>query len=290
MRPNLPKDIITLAAELIKHQAKKQLGDGFIDVLSSRLVDYAGDNALEKVNEWLESGENAEKVLAAFKDADKAFHNQGDDTFKQMIVSKPLSQLDTLENLAKALPNTLDDDGLVETLLHQFESDWSNLSSHVHEKAARAYRVHLERSLAIRCNQLLPSIFTKVERIEANTEKILDKLDFFKPSQPTSISNWYLPFPRNEKFVGREDDLERLHKALQQGESVGVRPAMLSGMGGIGKTQLAAEYAYRYKEQYPGGIYWVNTAQDLLIKGMAETAEKIGLRPTSDVPESQRLT
>ena len=65
---------------------------------------------------------------------------------------------------------------------------------------------------------------------------------------------------------------------------------MLSGMGGIGKTQLAVEYAYRYKEKYPGGIYWVNAAQDLLIKGMAETAEKIGLHPTSDVPESQRLT
>ena len=100
----------------------------------------------------------------------------------------------------------------------------------------------------------------------------------------------YLPFPRNEKFVGREDDLENLHAALQGGESVGVRPAMLSGMGGIGKTQLAVEYAYRYGTKYPGGIYWVNAAQDLLLQGMAEVAEKIGLRTTDDVSESQRLT
>jgi len=52
MPRNPPKDILTLAAELIKHQAKKQLGDGFIDTLSKQLVDYAGDNVSEKVNGW----------------------------------------------------------------------------------------------------------------------------------------------------------------------------------------------------------------------------------------------
>ena len=97
MPSQLPKDILKLAAELIKHQAKKQLGDGFIDVLSKQLVDYAGDNAHEKVNGWLESGENAEKILSAFQDADKGFRDQGDDAFKQMIVSKPLRQLESLK-------------------------------------------------------------------------------------------------------------------------------------------------------------------------------------------------
>jgi len=207
-----------------------------------------------------------------------------------MIGSQPLRQRKSLEKLAKALPKTLDDEGILKTLRQHFEADWPNLTPEVHQRAALAYRTHLERSLAIRCNQLLPSIFTKVERIEANTEKILDKLDSFSPQQAISLSNWYLPFPYNEKFVGRDADLKNLHAALQEGASVGVRPTMLSGMGGIGKTQLAVMYAYRFKEKYPGGIYWVNTAQDYLLKGMAKTAEKIGLRPTNDVPESQHLT
>jgi hypothetical protein len=61
-----------------------------------------------------------------------------------------------------------------------------------------------------------------------------------------------VPFLKNAGFVGREDDLVRLHGLLQKGGAVGVRPAALTGMGGIGKTQLAVEYVYRYAGAYPG--------------------------------------
>jgi predicted ATPase len=42
---------------------------------------------------------------------------------------------------------------------------------------------------------------------------------------------------------------------------VGITPAGISGMGGIGKTQLAVEYAYRHRAAYPGGVFWVNAAR-----------------------------
>lgn len=102
------------------------------------------------------------------------------------------------------------------------------------------------------------------------------------PPQPKFV----VPFPHNEHFVGRDDDLQRLHAALQKGETVGVRPAMLTGMGGIGKTQLAVEYAYRYQSDYPGGVYWVNAAQDWQDE-LASLAIRVGLRK-DDVPESER--
>jgi WD40 repeat protein len=71
-----------------------------------------------------------------------------------------------------------------------------------------------------------------------------------------------VPFLRNPGFVGREEDLLALHAALGAGGAVGIRPAGLTGMGGIGKTQLAVEYCYRYREAYGGGVFWVNAAAD----------------------------
>ena len=85
-----------------------------------------------------------------------------------------------------------------------------------------------------------------------------------------------MPFPRNHDFVGRTDDLERLHATLQQREPVGIRPAGLTGMGGIGKTQLAVEYVYRFKDAYPHGIFWINAAEPLA-QGLAQIGSR--LRP-----------
>ena len=85
-----------------------------------------------------------------------------------------------------------------------------------------------------------------------------------------------MPFPRNPDFVGRTDDLDRLHAVLQARQPVGIRPAGLTGMGGIGKTQLAVEYVYRHQADYPGGIFWVNAAEPL-VQGLAQVGSR--LRP-----------
>ena len=75
-----------------------------------------------------------------------------------------------------------------------------------------------------------------------------------------------VPFLRNPFFVGREQDLANLHAALTSGSPVGIRSALpaagagLTGMGGIGKTQLAVEYCYRFRDAYPGGVFWLNAA------------------------------
>lgn len=106
------------------------------------------------------------------------------------------------------------------------------------------------------------------------------------PPPPPPQPKFLVPFPQNEHFVGRDDDLQHLHAALQKGEAVGIRPAMLTGMGGIGKTQLAVEYAYRYQSDYPGGVYWVNAAQDWRDE-LALLAVQVGLR-ADDVSESER--
>jgi WD40 repeat protein len=83
-----------------------------------------------------------------------------------------------------------------------------------------------------------------------------------------------VPFPRNPDFVGRSDDLDRLHAALQKREPVSIRPAGLTGMGGIGKTQLAVEYVYLHKDDYSGGVFWVNAAEPLA-QGLAQVGAEL---------------
>lgn len=81
-------------------------------------------------------------------------------------------------------------------------------------------------------------------------------------------------FSRNRHFVGHEQDLAELHELLDETIPLGIhtlRPdihadshlAGLTGLGGIGKTQLAVEYVYRYRQAYPGGIFWINAANGL---------------------------
>jgi tetratricopeptide (TPR) repeat protein len=71
------------------------------------------------------------------------------------------------------------------------------------------------------------------------------------PVQSLAQPLWNVPYPRNPLFTGREHILERLATMFSIGETKALmQPLAISGLGGIGKTQLAIEYAYRFREQY----------------------------------------
>jgi hypothetical protein len=70
-----------------------------------------------------------------------------------------------------------------------------------------------------------------------------------------------MPHAPNPLFVGRENEMRDLNRMLAPGSGalVGVHAAVI-GMGGVGKTQLAVEYAHRYGHLYQGGVFWLNFA------------------------------
>ncbi|MCG8348992.1 MAG: tetratricopeptide repeat protein, partial [Chloroflexales bacterium] len=76
------------------------------------------------------------------------------------------------------------------------------------------------------------------------------------------------PYPPNPLFTGRMAELDNLAAILLDGagQTAALLPA-ITGLGGIGKTQLAAEFTHRYRDRFPGGVFWLNMAQPETVAG-----------------------
>jgi len=78
-----------------------------------------------------------------------------------------------------------------------------------------------------------------------------------------SPSRWNVPYRRNPYFISDEARLVAIRERLVvQKENVSI--VTISGIGGIGKTQLALEYAYQYTEEYHA-IFWISADTDVQV-------------------------
>ncbi len=96
------------------------------------------------------------------------------------------------------------------------------------------------------------------------------------PSGPTQT--WNVPMRRNPFFTRREQLLKDLHDRLTTTKAAALtQPQAITGLGGIGKTQTAVEYAYRYRDEYRY-VFWVRAAsRDTLIGDLLTIAELLKL-------------
>ena len=88
-----------------------------------------------------------------------------------------------------------------------------------------------------------------------------------------------MPLRRNALFVGREDALRALASALKAGGTAAVgQSAAVTGLGGIGKSQLASEFVYRYGQYFAGGVFWLSCADtDAIPAEIATSGQQLGL-------------
>jgi len=118
--------------------------------------------------------------------------------------------------------------------------------------------------------------------VVAGIRRALDDLPLLVASAPrtaivtlssTSQSLWNIPYPSNPFFTGQDALLTRLADTLKTGQ-----PQAISGLGGVGKTQIAVEYAYRHRQDYRA-IFWVRAdTQEALISGYVVLAQTLNLR------------
>lgn len=133
------------------------------------------------------------------------------------------------------------------------------------------------------------------------TQQIMPRRETFPPQEQTARSGlWNVPYRRNPHFTGRENLLKRLEQQLSRQPSdegtvmrltALTRPQAITGLGGIGKTQIAVEYAYRCREQgHYIHTFWLNADnEEALIASFTALAALLPSFPAKDEQDQRKL-
>ncbi len=89
---------------------------------------------------------------------------------------------------------------------------------------------------------------------------------------------WKVPYRQNPFFTDRENILQQLRDMFtKEGTASVKRPVVLSGLGGIGKTQIVVEYAYRYRQDYHVVLWAKADSSEVLASELASFASLLNL-------------
>lgn len=143
----------------------------------------------------------------------------------------------------------------------------------LYEQNANAYNaIALQEQLLAEYNQAFryssgfksladwPALVKRAEEYTAQTR--FEQLPKQKVPEPGDlpIGSRRPHFLPNPQFVGRDKELLKIASWMSQKRRLATPVYVISGMGGLGKSQLAIEVMYRYGSYFSGGVFWLHAA------------------------------
>ena len=127
--------------------------------------------------------------------------------------------------------------------------------------------------------------------VVAGIRRIVEDMPLLVASAPRANLPpiWNIPYPRNPFFLGRDYELVQLRSHLQAGQVTALsQPQVISGLGGIGKSQVVLEYAYQYHRDYQVVLWAQAESADALISSYVGIAELLRL-PEREAKEQSTI-
>ena len=128
----------------------------------------------------------------------------------------------------------------------------------------------------------------RMAKDELNYKEVLDLMHAIKVGKGTGAEDKVrynnIPHPINSKFSGRDDVLEKVDAAIvdPDGTSSSLRSLALFGLGGVGKTQIAIQFAYRNLDKFDV-VLWVAADNAISIgQSLKTVAEGLNLFGADD--------
>ena len=100
--------------------------------------------------------------------------------------------------------------------------------------------------------------------------------------------SYHIPFPRNKRFTGRSTELEKMEHKLFATKDC--QRLAVVGLGGVGKTQLALEFAYTVKENRSNySIFWMPAlSMEIFEQACAGIVRRLGIAQVAEGKEDMK--
>ena len=133
-----------------------------------------------------------------------------------------------------------------------------------------------------------------VERAERYRSRYADDQNrvshFTKTLTPSNFPIHSVNMAENHDFIGREKELGSLHNTLVESHTTATPVScVIHGIGGVGKTQFALKFTYKYKSDFQA-VFWINADPEKkteILRTFGAIGRKLRLFDSEDIDQAK---